>query len=411
MKSGLKLGVITRAEQYSSLETFSGAALSALRERFLVHHLRVDANTSIDTLQAFYRKSDFVVNLGSKAIDYDRGYQVPTLFFGHAWMDHGAGITLYRNRNHFRPYDAIVFASSAALNKYRLVYPSGIPSYLLPFFATPARSEMTPERAGKLRSRLGLDGNTRIVLYFGRLTWEKNITGLIESYSAVRQNNCCLVIAGSFGGPTTFGFSDVSPQSYRLAVDQGINRVKGRKPVLVGRLLHEEVLELLALSWVSVNMSLCREEDFGLSALESLQTGVPVVCSDWAGLRDVVKHGEVGYRAKTRLNGFVPIVDNAEATSYLSRILDDEQLRQKLSSSARERAFAEFSKEAFIERISAIIELTQSRYTSPSQPDQPMLPVSWIERIYVNRIQKRTLHKIYEDPRLFETLYSCYASS
>src|SRR5579862_9442369 len=183
----MRLGVITRPERYWSLETFCAAALSALRERFTVHHLSVDSSTSVDTVQALYGKSDFVVNLGSKAINYERRYEVPTLFLGHAWMDHGAGITFYLNRRYFRQYDAIAFASTAALNKYSLVYETGVACHLLPFFSTLVSSQITPERSSALRRRLGIPEHTRIVLYCGRLTWEKNITGLIDIYSRARQ--------------------------------------------------------------------------------------------------------------------------------------------------------------------------------------------------------------------------------
>jgi len=171
-------------------------------------------------------------------------------------------------------------------------------------------------------------------------------------------------------------------------------------------------LDLMASSCVSINMSLCREEDFGLSTLESLQQGVPVICSDWAGLRDIVRHGEVGYRARTWLEGQTPKVDNEAAANYLTRLLEDEPLRKRFSSSGAQLASNEFSRDAFVRRISEIIESTLQAFSSRIPCARPTLyqPVRWVESVYLKAIRTGTVSRIYENPLLFQRLYSYYAS-
>ncbi|MEM7238077.1 MAG: glycosyltransferase family 4 protein, partial [Pseudomonadota bacterium] len=41
------------------------------------------------------------------------------------------------------------------------------------------------------------------------------------------------------------------------------------------------------------------QETFGLAVVEAMAAGLPVVCSDWNGLRGTVQHGETGFRVPT----------------------------------------------------------------------------------------------------------------
>jgi glycosyltransferase involved in cell wall biosynthesis len=52
------------------------------------------------------------------------------------------------------------------------------------------------------------------------------------------------------------------------------------------------------------------QESFGLAPVEALAAGLPVVGTDWDGLKDTVRHGETGFRVPTTLGG--PMPDLAE---------------------------------------------------------------------------------------------------
>lgn len=41
------------------------------------------------------------------------------------------------------------------------------------------------------------------------------------------------------------------------------------------------------------------QETFGISLLEAMYYGLPIICSDWGGYRDLIKNGENGFRVKT----------------------------------------------------------------------------------------------------------------
>jgi L-malate glycosyltransferase len=81
-------------------------------------------------------------------------------------------------------------------------------------------------------------------------------------------------------------------------------------------------------------------ESFGLSALEAMACGVPVVGSDAGGLPEVVKHSETGF--------LLPVGDIEGMATRTIEILKDEQHWQAMSAAARRRAAALFGAERIV---------------------------------------------------------------
>lgn len=81
-------------------------------------------------------------------------------------------------------------------------------------------------------------------------------------------------------------------------------------------------------------------ESFGLSALEAMACGVPVVASNTGGLPEVVEDGVSGLLHTPG--------DTAAMTASLRRLLTDEATRKKMGEAARERAVSRFQREALL---------------------------------------------------------------
>ena len=89
-------------------------------------------------------------------------------------------------------------------------------------------------------------------------------------------------------------------------------------------------------------------ESFGLSALEALACGVPVVGTDAGGLPEVVKDGRSGY--------LVEVGDVTSAADRAIRMLRDEPLRRAMGDAGRADALARFAATPVVERYLELYE-------------------------------------------------------
>ena len=94
-------------------------------------------------------------------------------------------------------------------------------------------------------------------------------------------------------------------------------------------------------------------ESFGLSALEAMACGVPVVGSDSGGLPEVVKHAETGF--------LLPVGDIEGMAARTAEILEDEEHWRALSQAARRRAGALFNADRVVSEYERFYEEVLAR--------------------------------------------------
>jgi glycogen synthase len=160
-----------------------------------------------------------------------------------------------------------------------------------------------------------------LLLYFGRLEYEKGVHDLIAALPRIRRAHpgTRLVIAGH-GTHADFLLEQARSHRVRRAVK------------LVGHLSDRELAALVAAVDAVVLPS--RYEPFGMVALETAAAGAPLVASTAGGLGEVVRNGVTGL-------SFEP-GDVAGIATAVRAVLDDPEAAATRARAARARLRTEF---------------------------------------------------------------------
>ena len=156
--------------------------------------------------------------------------------------------------------------------------------------------------------------NEKIILYAGRLVYEKGVQYLIGAMPKILQNyqDAKLVIAGKGGM-----YDELKSQVDFLGL--------GNKVYFTGYMDHKSLCKLYRCADVAVFPS--TYEPFGIVALEGMLAGNPVVVSDIGGLNEIVEHGVNGMKSYAGNS-------NSIADSILT-LLFDHKLGMEISKNAK----------------------------------------------------------------------------
>jgi glycosyltransferase involved in cell wall biosynthesis len=186
-----------------------------------------------------------------------------------------------------------------------------IPEAVDPAFSPPAREE-----ARRLvRERCFVDAP--FVLYVGQFDPRKNMPALGRAFRAASERNGALrlVVAGALG--------KLAPLLWSALDDAGVPR---ERVVATGYVDDATLAALYAAAEALLHPALL--EGFGLTPLEAMSAGTPVVAFDAPGVAEIV--GDAGL--------LVPLGDADALADALLTLLADAQRRADLARRARQRA-------------------------------------------------------------------------
>ena len=185
------------------------------------------------------------------------------------------------------------------------------------------------EDKAKAKEKIGIDANTLVVGFVGRIGREKDLKTLYRGFSRVQ--------------------SRVNKDVVLLLIGKGVKELEelfgSKKNVkMIGS--KDDVIPYLQAMDVYVLSSLT--ETSSLSTMEAMSCGVPVITTPVGLTKQYIKEGYSGM--------FFPKEDSYALTKKLEKLLNDKSLRKKLGENGRATIMHLFSWEKTIEKIRKVLE-------------------------------------------------------
>lgn len=193
-----------------------------------------------------------------------------------------------------------------------------------------------------LRSDLGIDKDDFVMLFLGRLSLEKSITTLIKEFADLHQNIPTLKLLIVGGGPD-------QPHFEKTAVEKGVKDAV----IFTGMIPQKDIARYYHISDLFVNFSM--SETQGLTYIESLASGVPLLVKYDENLVGVVKHHQNG----------LTFTKDEEFKDIFMQLYKNKVLFNKITNNAT-KAIEEFSAEQYGKNVLAIYQYVLEKKGSSS---------------------------------------------
>jgi hypothetical protein len=208
---------------------------------------------------------------------------------------------------------------------------------------------------------LDLPQDAALFLWVGRLTPvdKADLAPLIQAFHSVVQQQpnrkCLLLLVGGEAKPGYIQYLNSLVQHLGL-----IGKVEIRSTVP-----RSFIPLVFSAADVFVSPSDNVHENFGITPLEAMACGVPVIVSDWGGYKDTVLHGKTGFRIPTYwIEADAPLKEVAELypwnwdhlhvgqsvavdvpamTQAMLHLLENDALRREMGEAARQHVEAHYA--------------------------------------------------------------------
>jgi glycosyltransferase involved in cell wall biosynthesis len=200
------------------------------------------------------------------------------------------------------------------------------------------------------RSIVGIAENEKVLLQLGRMVPRKGVDNVIRALSVLKKDgcNCKLVVVG--------GESEVAeehPEVRRLMQIAKAGDVSDRV-IFTGR--RDRNTLKYYYSAADIFITTPWYEPFGITPLEAMACGVPVIGSNVGGIKFSVADGETGF--------LVPPANAGALADKISLLLENEELGIKMKRNAYKRVNELFTWKRVCEQLSDLyLHLIESVYT------------------------------------------------
>lgn len=303
------------------------------------------------------------------------------------------------------PWDALICTSSAARNVVQMLFQLqaeylqwrfGCQKFVVPQLPVIPlgvhQNDFVFDRATReaARQKLGLAANEVAVLFAGRLSFHAKAHPypmfVALQHAAKRSGQpVTLLLCGQFPNDAVKAAFLDGAKAYAPLVKVSV--VNGKD--------FDDYRSAWAASDIFVSLSDNLQETFGITPLEAMASGLPVVVSDWNGYKDTVVDGETGYRIASwmpppdlgaalasafeagtinydRYIGLASLevsLDNAQLTDRLVALIANPVLRQKMGAAGKARVAQQYDWAVVIKQYLQLwAELSSMRAAAKDSP-------------------------------------------
>lgn len=371
-KKNIKLGIILNDKlcNLPSINQLSANVLKAAKQRFSPLFFSPDDypdTQEIDgAFEKFCKKVDIVLELPRRCSPFSYCQKVPIMVFAYGFFSQ-ANKHLPELWNFFWPKNSLLFSCKADMGIFNRVFSNCQEmAYLLPWpIDTKVFKPQAKDKVLGVRRNIGLDKNSPLLLYAGRISRPKNIHTLLKIFREVVKTfpDARLCIAGKIYDFCSDEYTLSAHRTDYPKVLRGlIKRYKlNAKVIFLTSLTGSELTALYCAADIFINCTLWAEENFGYAQVEAMACGTPVICSAWGGLKDTVIDSVTGYHMDTIISDNGPRVDWRRGVERAIQILQDRKLRSRLSENCLSHISENFSLNSFGENLEEIIEKSLKR--------------------------------------------------
>ncbi len=296
--------------------------------------------------------------------------QTPYVSFMLGWMPRGNTVMM-KNYHLFRSTDVLLVNCTSDLEIANNFFENA-QVRLLPFAFN--KSDFYPMNVTSkqaLRAKLGFNPEDKILLYSGRVTLEKNVHSVLRIFSVIEKlvPNARLVIAGKCQDFPFWEFG-AYPRNLRGSLERVIAKlwIDKYKVRFFGHQEKENLCGLYNIADVVINMTLHHDENFGLSQVEAMACGTPVIGSNWGGLKDTIVDGETGYKVSTMMTASGIKLNWWEAVNKIVSLLHNESEYLRLQQQCVSIANNKYSLSKYRENLGSILTDCQGKTDVVSEP-------------------------------------------
>ena len=194
----------------------------------------------------------------------------------------------------------------------------------------------TPQERLALRAQYAVPSDALVCLFVGRLSLEKGLMELLEAWRIVAPAHAVLLVAG----PDMVGHAwNVGPAAREFVERHGLSG----SVRFLGSIV--DVATLLRVADLVLQPS--HFEALGLSAIEALAAGAPVIASGVGGLLDFIVDGE---------NGLLHPPQDAPAPAVCLRtLIETPALRERLAAAARPSVLNVYAERVVFSRFTDLL--------------------------------------------------------